>query len=148
VNLYQERSPSRRAWLIFLGICASVWTALLLVSDLNPAFPTILVTMLGVIAALTMWSNGLYGNITLTETHLRAGRARIPLADLHPWGVSRPQDPQTGTLVGGAWGATMGKHVVSLTKRNGTRILVQTSDPDALRAALNDALTPFRAEVR
>lgn len=147
MNRYKERSPSRRAWLILLGVCVTVWTILLLLADLNPAFPTILVTMIGVIAALTMWSVGFFGNITLTETHLRAGRARIALADLHPWGVSRPQDKPQGKLVGGAWDVAMGMKVLGLTKRDGTQILVQTKNPDALRAALDTALTPFRAEV-
>ena len=72
---YQERSPSRRAWLILLGLCAAAWIGLFLVDTSSPWMPTTIVGMLAVIAAIAMWSTGRYGNITLTDTVLRVGRA-------------------------------------------------------------------------
>lgn len=144
---YQERSPSRRAWLILLGICVVAWLGLFLVDTSSPWMPTTIVGMLGVIAAITLWSTGRYGNITLTDTLLRVGRARVPLADIHPWGVSKPGEALSGKIIGGAYAQAMGTHVVGLTMRDGQTKLVQAKDPEALRAALEEALVPFRADA-
>lgn len=144
---YQERSPSRRAWLVLLGICVVAWLGLFLADTSSAWMPTSIVGMLGVIAALTMWSTGRYGNITLTDTLLRVGRARVPLADIHPWGVSKPGEALSGKIIGGAYAQAMGTHVVGLTMRDGQTKLVQAKDPEALRAALEQALTPFRADA-
>lgn len=144
---YEERSPSRRAWLTLLGLCAVVWLGLL---AFDPGFvleASIIVVMLGGIGAITMWSTGRYGNIRLTDDELRVGRARIPLAELHPWGVTEPGQEVRGKIVGGAYGSTLGSRVVGLTRRDGTHVLVQSKAPDALRAALEVALTPYRAGV-
>ncbi|WP_019135431.1 hypothetical protein [Cellulomonas massiliensis] len=141
---YAERSPKRRTWLVFLGVCVVAWVGFLVADGGNPAFGTILVGMLGGITALAMWSTGVYGNVTLTETELRSGRARIPLADVQPWGVAPKGAPPVGRLVGGAFAETMGKGVLGLTLRSGEQVLVQTSDPDALRTALETALAPYR----
>ncbi|MDM7830646.1 DUF3093 family protein [Cellulomonas edaphi] len=141
---YQERSPGRRAWLVLLGACAVGWAALALAGG-GWVLASVLVGMLGSIAALTMWSTGRYGNITLTDVELRAGRARIPLADIQPWGVSREGDSMGGRLVGGAYVQTIGTAVVGLTMRTGENLLVQSRDPAALRAALDDAMATFRA---
>ena len=144
---YQERSPSRRAWLILLGICVVAWLGLFLVDTSSPWMPTSIVGMLGVIAAITMWSTGRYGNITLTDTELRVGRARVPIADINPWGVSKPGEALAGKIIGGAYAQAMGTHVVGLTMRDGQTKLVQAKDPEALRAALEEALVPFRADA-
>jgi hypothetical protein len=140
---YEERSPSRRAWLVLLGICVAAWAALA-VADGGWVFATILVGMLGLIAAITMWSTGVYGNIRLTDTTLRVGRTTVQLADLYPWGVSQPGEKVEGKIVGGAFGSTLGSRVIGLTPREGRPMLVQSKDPDALRAALEKALAPFR----
>ncbi|GAA3819973.1 DUF3093 family protein [Cellulomonas soli] len=142
---YEERSPSRRAWLTLLGACAVVWLALLV---LDPGFvleASIIVAILGGVGAVTMWSTGRYGNIRLTDSELRVGRASIPLTELHPWGVTEPGREVHGKLVGGAYGSTLGSQVVGLTRRDGTHVLVRSTAPDALRAALEAALTPYRA---
>ncbi|MBD8059561.1 DUF3093 family protein [Cellulomonas sp. JH27-2] len=138
---YQERSPSRRSWLVLLTICVVAWVGLALKSWV---LATILVGMLGGIAAITMWSTGFYGNIRLTDSDLRVGRARIKLADLYPWGVSQPGEKIEGRIIGGAYGSTLGSHVIGLSPRQGAPMLVQTKDPDALRAALEKALAPYR----
>lgn len=143
---YQERSPSRRAWLVLLAVCTAAWLALAFSRGRAFAMATSIVGMLGVIAALTMWSTGRYGNIRLTDEELRVGRARLRLADLHPWGVSEAGERVQGRLVGGAYASTMGTHVIGLTKRTGDTVLVQTKDPEALRAALESAMAPFRAD--
>jgi len=140
---YQERSPSRRAWLILAAICVVGWSALA-IADGSWVFATSLVVMLGGIAAIAMWSTGRYGNITLTDSELRVGRARIPLADIHPWGVSQEGDTMSGKIVGGAYAQTLGTAVIGLSMRRGQNVLVQSKDPAALRAALEQALTPYR----
>jgi len=144
---YQERSPSPRAWLVFAVIVVVAWVALFLVDTSTIWLATSIVGMLAVIAAITMWSTGRYGNITLTDSLLRVGRARVQLSDLHPYGVSEPGETLGGKIIGGAYAQAMGTGVIGLTMRDGTRSLVQTKDPDAFRAALNEALVPFRAEV-
>lgn len=142
--LYAERSPKPRTWLIFLAFCVAVWVALTVADGGNPAFASIIVPMLGGITALAMWSTGFYGNVTLTEAELRAGRTRLPLADLSPGGVSPEGEPPVGRLLGGAYAASMDRETLGLLLRTGERVRVQAKDPVALRAALNEALAPYR----
>lgn len=144
---YAERSPGRRAWTVLLVLAVVAWTAMLLGAGGNPAPGTILTLMLGGIAALTMWSIGFYGNVTLTDEELRAGRARVRLADVQPWGVSQEGERPSGRLVGGAFASSLDRATLGLTMRTGQQIQVQTNDPAALRAALEDALEPFRTGV-
>lgn len=144
---YQERTPSRRAWLVLLGLCAAGLLGFAVWERASLPMTAPIVAVLGGVAAITMWSTGRYGNIRLTDDELRVGRARIPLAELHPWGVSRPGEQIQGRLVGGAYASTLGTHVIGLTKQDGEKVLVQSKDPEALRAALEAALTPFRASA-
>ena len=144
---YEERFPSRRAWLVLLGICVVAWLGLYLLDRSATWLSTPVILVLGGIAALTLYSTGRYGNIALTESVLRVGRGRVQLADIHPWGVSKPGDKLAGKFIGGAYAQTMGTHVIGLTLRDGTRVLVESKNPEALRTALNEALVPFRSET-
>ncbi|WP_028046082.1 DUF3093 family protein [Cellulomonas sp. URHE0023] len=140
---YEERSPTRRSWLILLVVCVVGWVGLSF-GEGGWVIATILVGIVGGIAAITMWSTGLYGNIRLTDSELRVGRSRVPLADLYPWGVPENAEQGRAPLAGGALAPTLGANIMELHRRNGTRFRVQSKNPDALRAALDEALTPFR----
>lgn len=144
---YQERSPSPRAWLVWAGLTVAAWAAFVVNDASSWLAAAGVVGMVAAIAALAMWSTGRYGNITLTDSVLRVGRVTIRLEDVHPWGVSEPGDRTGGRIVGGGYAQTMGTQLVGLTMRDGTRSLVQSRNPDALRTALDAALVPFRAEV-
>ena len=144
VTRYAERSPSRRAWLVLLVLAAVAWAAMVLGADGNLAPATIITLMIGGIAALTMWSVGFYGNVTLTADELRAGRARVRLQDVQPWGVSQEGETPGGRLLGGAFASSLDRATLGLTLRSGEQVRVQTRDPAALRAALESALEPFR----
>lgn len=142
--LYAERSPSRRAWLVLLVLLVALYGGITIATgDPGPGLPVVLI--LGAVVALAMWSTGFYGNVTLTPDELRAGRARVALADVHPWGVSPEGERPQGRLVGGAFASSMDRARLGLTLRSGERIVIQTTDPRALRTALERALEPFRA---
>lgn len=100
--------------------------------------------MVAGIAALTMWSVGRYGNITLTAHQLRVGRDRIPLEQLNPWSVSGLGAQVQGRLAGGAYAPVLGSGTVGVVRRDGQAVVVATKDPEALRQALENALAPFR----
>ena len=145
VTRYTERSPGRRAWTLLLGVCLVAWVGFWIAVGRDTwVFPTIMVGMLGGIAALTMGSTGRYGNITLTEEVLRVGRDQVALAALDPDGVSAPGERAQGKLLGGAYAPTLGRGVVGVRLRDGNTRLVATTSPDAFRAALLEALAPQR----
>lgn len=141
---YTERSPSPRAWIALLVVCVVLYVGVTVLAggNLAPGIP--LVAIVGAVSALTMWSIGRYGDVTLTDDELRAGRARIRIADIDPWGVSPAGEQPQGKLVGGAFASSMNKATIGLTLRTGERVRVQTDDPAALRAALEHALEPHR----
>ncbi len=147
---YAETVLSRRSWGILVVIVAVVELGVLLYARAAPDTFTWWVLLpfgiIGAIAALTMWSVGFYGNIRLTQTHLRVGRKRLALSELDPWSVSGPGEPVRGQVVGGAYAPTLGTRVVGVEDRLGRQLIVQTKDPAALRTALEAALEPYRRQ--
>lgn len=146
MTTYLERTPGARAWRVLLGLCAVGWVGLWIAVDRDTwVLPTIIVCMLGGITALTMWSSGRYGNITVSPDGLQVGRHGVALADLDPDGVSAPGERVQGTLLGGAYAPTLGRSVVGVRRRDGGMLLVATKAPDSFRAALLGALAAHGA---
>ncbi|NYD87002.1 hypothetical protein [Cellulomonas oligotrophica] len=136
---------SARAWWILLGICAAACAATIAATPGHPVDVASVPLIPGVIAAITMWSVGLYGNITLTDDTLRVGRHRLRVTDMHPYGVVPVGERVDGQIMGGAYGSTLGTNIVGIQRHDGTTALVETRDPDALRAALQQVLAPHQA---
>ena len=67
----------------------STWRGCTSPTSSTASLPASLVAMLGGIAALTMWSTGRYGNITLADTELRVGQPASSSTRSSPYGVSR-----------------------------------------------------------
>jgi hypothetical protein len=139
---YQEKRPTPRTWAVFLAVCATAWLVMWFADDRQWVFPTLLVGMLGGIAGLTLWSTGRYGNVTLTDSELRVGRDRIPLAEIVPASVTGPGEVSPDTpLAGGAYLPVLGTSTIGLVRRDGRPAQIQSRDPEALAAALRSALS-------
>ncbi len=126
---------SSRAMWILLAVCAVAWVALALASG-SWVLATLLVGILGGVAAVATWSSTYYGSTRLTDTTLRAGSTRIKVADLEPAGISEPGAPVHGKLVGAGWGATSSPTAIRVVPRGKKPIWVQGRDPAALHSAL------------
>lgn len=143
--VYEEKQITRRAWLILLMLCVLVWAGLMISSGGDaPVWAAFVIAIPGTIAALTLYSIGRYGNVRLTERELRSGRDRFALSDLVPGSVSGPGEPVRGKLVGGAYAPTLGTSVVGVLHRDGRQLVIQTKNPDALRAGLSQALAAYK----
>lgn len=126
---------SSRAMWILLAVCAVAWVALALASG-TWVLATLLVGILGGVAAVATWSSTYYGSTRLTATTLRAGSKRIKVADLDPSSISEPGDPVRGKLFGAGWGAISSPSAIRVAARGKKPIWVQAKDPAALHAAL------------
>ena len=115
---------------------------------------------------LTLYSMNRDRTVTVTRDTLVVGRERLALDRLDPaWvrmlagkrlpaparagrGVRRQRrradrdlaDRDSGRLLGGAYGATLGSDVVTLRQSNGRRVAVATADRPGLLGALLTAL--------
>ena len=115
---------------------------------------------------LTLYSMNRYGTVTVTRDTLVVGRERLALDRLDPaWvrmlaGKASPPlrervaasggsaavsdrdlaDRDTGRLLGGAYGSTLGSDVVTLRQSDGRRVGVATHDRPGLLDALLTAL--------
>lgn len=138
---YAERS-SRRAWGILLGLCLVSWLGLAFLTHGGWMLATLLVGMLGGIAALTLWSVDHYGQVLLTGSHLRVGRERIPVSDIIPASLEprgHGVDPR-GEIAGGAFDTTMGTDTIRFVRRDGRPVQVASRRPDELHRALESVL--------
>ncbi|TQL01848.1 DUF3093 family protein [Cellulomonas sp. SLBN-39] len=142
---YQELRISARAWWILLSVTI-IATGLLVASAPGEAVLVALIVLIpAVITAITMWSVGFYGNITLTDDTLRVGRHQLRVTDMHPYGVVPAGERVDGKIMGGAYGSTLGTNIVGIQRHDGTTALVETRDPDAFRTALQQVLAPHQA---
>jgi hypothetical protein len=115
---------------------------------------------------LTLYSLNRYGAITLSRDTLRVGRDTLPVSRIDPTWVrmlatraspslkervltsagafevpgTETSKSDTGRLLGGAYGATLGADLVTLLLVDGTRVSAQTGDREGLLAGLLTAL--------
>lgn len=167
--IYQRSAVSGRAWAIPLVLWVLGFVGMLAIihGGVTPGNVIASVLVPGIICAiwlLTLWSINRYGSVTVTTDTLRSGRDKVPVEHLHRgWlehlaleespglarrfaisastiqlpGSTGPTD--TGRLLGGAYGATLGSDVLTLQLVDGTRVSMQTNDREGVIEALLQA---------
>ena len=148
---YRERGLGARTQTVLLVVLAAVWVWLAVAAHWLVA--TAVVAFVGLLTLSVMWSTVRERRIRLTDTELRAGGRRIRLADIQRSGVSQPGDEIRPLYAGDGLLVETGSNTVDTSKalelrlRGGPRVLVWPRDPDALRAALEEALKSFRVDA-
>lgn len=141
---YVERSPRPVAWVLLLATSTVFWVAMVSTDDIPLGVATVMVGTLTVVAGAMMWRDGRSSTIRLTDDHLQVGRALVPVSALHPWGVCPPGILVDGPILGADADGPLGSGVLTLIRRDGGAVLVQTRNATGLGAALDTLLAPVR----
>lgn len=142
---YRERIVGGRGWLILGVLGVGSFTGLMLHDPDAWIQAAIIVGMIGGIAALTMWSTNVYGAIRITDTQVRVGRSKVPLAQIVPGSVEQiAPEGARGRLLGGAYAAPVGTTLVRFRREPYENLLVASRRPESFADALEEALTRGR----
>ncbi|MEP7763037.1 hypothetical protein [Sanguibacter sp. 25GB23B1] len=144
MSRYVERSPRPGAWLLLLATSTVFWAAMVSTDDDALVTATVMVGLLTVVAGAMMWRDGRLSTIRLTDDSLDVGRTRVPVSELHPWGVCPPGILVDGPILGADADGPLGTGVLTLVRRDGGAVLVQTRNASELSAALDTVLAPLR----
>lgn len=141
---YVERSPRPLAWVLLLATSTVFWVAMVSSIEHVLVVATVMVGTLTVVVGATMWRDGRSSTIRLTDDFLQVGRDLVPVSALHPWGICPPGMLVDGPVLGADVDGPLGAGVLTLIRRDGGAVLVQTRDASGLSAALDMVLAPLR----
>ncbi len=141
------RSPRQRRWRFFQGL--TIVCAVLFVVDglwlrgwYDATSWLVGYAVVGGIVALATWSIGRYGDLVVTATQLRVGRATLAATELDPeWlerlgSGDRPVLERKPAILGGGFDTPAGWQVLPIRLLDGAIVGIATADPDGLLSAL------------